>query len=170
VVAPEIVFWTRNQRLCIIRRKSKLHTRKDDGMGQWMRRAGWFFFLFDGRIGRLAYLGGGIVVTLLFMELYYVMLAVIPWSTLPDWIANTDKVLYVAIAAAAPLPLWISWAIAVKRAHDFKRSWGTVLLLTMAAIIPIVQFATLAPIFIPGTRRPNEYGAGAGWKNRPPRP
>jgi uncharacterized membrane protein YhaH (DUF805 family) len=178
--------WTAKNRVGIIRRNSYPSHGGDvsnadegvaaapDGQAQggaaeWLARIVWFLFRFSGRTGRIAYFAGMVFVSAISVYLYFAVLDLLPWqSMLSEVQRKTETQIAIAIALVMPLGLWMTLAVGVKRAHDFNRSWGTVIALTVLSWIPYlgVVFA-FVPVFWPGTKGPNSYGQGTGWKNRP---
>jgi uncharacterized membrane protein YhaH (DUF805 family) len=122
-----------------------------------LARAIWFFFRFDGRIGRIPYLAGVVAAACVGFWVYWIVLALVHESGAA-----------VAFWLALPLVLWITWAVSLKRAHDFNRSWGTALGLIVLGLVPYIGVLSgLVMLAWPGTAGDNEYGPGTGWKNRP---
>lgn len=133
-----------------------------------MSRIVWFLFRFDGRTGRIPYLAGLVFVSAVSVFAYFALLDLMPWqSMLSDTQRKSETQIAAALFVVVPFFLWMTWAISVKRAHDFNRSWGIVILLTLLSWIPYigVVFAFI-PVFWPGTPGPNDYGPGTGYENR----
>lgn len=133
----------------------------------------WLLFSFNGRISpgvcllSLLLIWG--VPALIFFLI--VSLADSGLATLARPLAKIDSdgtVSTVALFVAVPLAFWINWAVSLKRAHDFGKSWGTILLCGILSNIPYLGWIfAFAPVFWPADDGANEYGQASGWKNRP---
>lgn len=68
------------------------------------------------------------------------------------------------------LMIWASWATHLKRAHDFGRGFGTVLLFNLLGLIPYLGLlGPLYFLFKAGDPLANSFGTEAGRAGRPPK-
>lgn len=114
----------------------------------------WLFFGLKGRISRIAFLLGGLMMTVItFFVLYRMSGAEDQEQAFQFWNTVLSVVVFVS--------LWCQAALAVKRLHDIGRPG----IFAIAMFVPLVNFvAFIALCLIPGEQGPNKYGAIA---NRP---
>jgi uncharacterized membrane protein YhaH (DUF805 family) len=135
----------------------------------------WLLFSFRGRISPKVWL-----VSNLLLVIFSTLILIILRGFLPEpgaSLSSSDSVLGLIVLSVLLLNVWISWALALKRLHDYGRSWGTlfgvvVLLLfvpvmcTAVGINPILTLIVLCALMMqPGKSGPNKYAAGQGWWN-----
>ena len=115
----------------------------------------WLFFGLKGRISRLAFLLGGLMMTVItFFVLYRMTVAEQVGQGFEFWNSVLGVVVFVS--------LWCQAALAAKRLHDMGRPG----LLAVLMFVPVINFiAFIALCLIPGDQSPNKYGASA---NSPP--
>jgi uncharacterized membrane protein YhaH (DUF805 family) len=134
----------------------------------------WLMFSFKGRIDRLVFL---LAIFLLYgvpLLLYFLIGALAESGLVTIATPLTIKEFGESAASIAAsflavgVFMWINLAVTFKRLHDFGRSLGTFLLLSLFGMIPFVGwFVGMIPFFASGDLYPNQYGSGSGWKNRP---
>ncbi|WP_455189957.1 DUF805 domain-containing protein [Foliimonas ilicis] len=108
----------------------------------------WFFFRFQGRVSRMAYFLGGLLIAIAQAFPLYRATLVPQDSTSGEMWAS---IFMVALIAS----LWSNVALGVKRLHDFGKPG----IAAIALFIPIVSIAIfLVLCFFPGDRGPNRYG------------
>ncbi len=111
----------------------------------------WLFFGLKGRISRLAFLLGGLMMTVItFFVLYRMTVAEQVGQGFEFWNSVLGVVVFVS--------LWCQAALAAKRLHDLGRPG----LLAVLMFVPVINFiAFIALCLIPGDQSPNKYGASA---------
>ena len=109
----------------------------------------WLFFGLKGRISRVAFLLGGLMMTVVtFFVLYRMSVAEEVGQGFEFWNSVLGVVVFVS--------LWCQAARAAKRLHDIGRPG----LFAVAMFVPLINFiAFIALCVIPGERGPNKYGA-----------
>ncbi|MHB2266604.1 DUF805 domain-containing protein [Aliihoeflea sp. PC F10.4] len=115
----------------------------------------WLFFGLKGRISRVAFLLGGLLMTVVtFFVLYRMSAAEDQDQAFQFWNTVLSVVVFVS--------LWCQAALAAKRLHDFGRPG----ILAVTMFIPLVNFvAFVALCLIPGQPGPNKYGTVANAPN-----
>lgn len=117
-----------------------------DHEGWSNRGAVWLFFSFQGRIPRLAYWVGSLIVVVAYVTA--VILAV-------TFIKDRDALQLANIIIYLPL-LWTSIALQVKRWHDRDKSGLWFFISFIPIIGPLWSLIELG--FLPGTYGANSYG------------
>ncbi|MCO6390210.1 DUF805 domain-containing protein [Aliihoeflea aestuarii] len=111
----------------------------------------WLFFGLKGRISRVAFLLGGLLMTVVTLFVLYRMSAadaIEAGDALEFWNTVLSVVVFVS--------LWCQAALAAKRLHDIGRPG----IFAIAMFVPLVNFiAFVALCLIPGEPGPNKYGA-----------
>ncbi|MET0169709.1 MAG: DUF805 domain-containing protein [Aliihoeflea sp.] len=109
----------------------------------------WLFFGLKGRISRVAFLLGGLLMTVVtFFVLYRMSAAEEQEQAFQFWNTVLTVVVFVS--------LWCQAALAAKRLHDFGRPG----IFAIAMFVPLVNFVGFVALcLIPGENRPNKYGA-----------
>lgn len=108
----------------------------------------WLLFSLSGRASRLAYFLGGLLMAVFQLFVMYRLLQVPPESPESDmWASALSVVLFVS--------LWVSFALGVKRLHDFGKP-GIIALVLFVPVATFIVFIALC--IIPGDRGPNRYG------------
>ncbi len=117
----------------------------------------WLFFGLKGRISRVAFLLGGLLMTVVTLFVLYRMSAadaIEAGDALEFWNTVLSVVVFVS--------LWCQAALAAKRLHDIGRPG----IFAIAMFVPLVNFvAFVALCLIPGEPGPNKYGAVANAPN-----
>jgi uncharacterized membrane protein YhaH (DUF805 family) len=109
----------------------------------------WFFFKTSGRVSRLAYFLGGLLVAIVQAFPLY------RFTLVPEGTAESETwALLFLIAFLASL--WSNVALAVKRLHDFGKPG----LMAIVLFIPVISIAAfLLLCLFPGDKGSNRYGA-----------
>ena len=149
--------------------------RVSESMKLRLEQLKWVLFSFKGRLNRLQFLGCVLLVYGVPLGSYFLITS-LPESGLltisrpvsaafaePSGIGGT-----IALIIAVPLFFWITWAVGVKRAHDFGKTWLMLVGLGVLSNIPYIGLIfALVPFLWKGDETSNEFGTGAGWDNRP---
>lgn len=109
----------------------------------------WLLFSLSGRASRSAYFLGGLFVAVFQLFAMYRLLQTAPNSSEGEfWSVILSTVLMVS--------LWISFALNVKRLHDFGKP-GIIALVTFVPVATFIAFVALC--IIPGDEGSNRYAA-----------
>lgn len=110
----------------------------------------WFFFRFDGRVSRVPYFLGFMLLSIAQAFPFYRFMIVAPESSQ----AQFWSVIFMAALAVSGFSLF---ALTAKRLHDIGQS-GVLALSIVVPVVSIIAFVYLC--FQPGNPGPNTYGRG----------
>lgn len=119
------------------------------------------FFNFDGRIGRLSFWSGSLLLTLLTSGFLGLLISFVSHATAYQALGGVTLETLMFVAALGFILLAVMhFAVIAKRYHDLDKS----LLRYLVVIIPIVGpvWAMIELGFVKGTRGANRYGLPAG--------
>ncbi|KXU90041.1 hypothetical protein CI15_07680 [Paraburkholderia monticola] len=135
----------------------------------WLASAVWALFSMRGRMSRLTFLFCFPVGYCLLL-LPYLFTGIFGPAASSLRVNDNDLLSASAQIAGLILVIWSNWATQLKRAHDFGRGFGTVLLFNLLGLIPLLGLlGPLYFLFKSGDPNPNRFGAEAGWAGRPPK-